>query len=47
MLYDMNFKDTMNCIRSNDRFVDCMLKQKKYRAVFYAKKAKAIEAVAK
>ena len=33
----MSFKDTTNCISSNDRLVDCVLKWKKYSAVFYAK----------
>ena len=35
--YDMNFRETMNCISSNDRLADCLLKWKKYSAVFYAK----------
>ena len=29
ILYDMNFKDTTNCISSNDLLVDSMLKWKK------------------
>ena len=33
----MNVKDTTNCINSNDRLVDCVLKCKKRNAVFYAK----------
>ena len=33
----MNFKDTMNCISSNDRLIDGVLKQKKYSTIFYAK----------
>ena len=37
ILYDMNFKDTMNCINSNDRLIDSVLKWEKYSAVFYVK----------
>ena len=33
----MNFRDTTNYISSNDRLADCVLKWKKYSAVFYAK----------
>ena len=42
----MNFKDTMNSISSNDRFVDCVLKWKKIIAPYVMRKdAKAIKAV--
>ena len=45
-LYDMNFKDSMNCISSNDRLVDCVLKCKKNIAPYFMRKdAKAIKAV--
>ena len=37
ILYDLSFNDTTNCISSNDHLVDCVLKWKKYSAVFYAK----------
>ena len=44
----MNFKDTTNCISSNDRLIDCVLKWKKYSIVFYAKGSKTyIKAVTK
>ena len=35
----MNFRDTMNCIRSNDRLADCVLKWKKYNAVLKGSKS--------
>ena len=47
LINDMNFKDTMNCISSNDRLTDCVLKWKKYSDVFMRKEAKATKAVTK
>ena len=43
----MNFKDTTNRIRSNDRLVDCVLKWKKTVPYFKLKEAKAIKTVTK
>ena len=42
----MNFKDTTNCVSSNDRLVDSMLKLKKIIPPYFVRKeAKAIKAV--
>ena len=44
ILYDMNFKYTTNCIRSDDRLVDCVIKWKKNIApCFMRKEAKAVK----
>ena len=43
----MNFKDTTNCISSNDRPIGCVLNGKNMALYFMRKDAKAIKAVIK